>query len=290
MRLFLILLAGSLSLFRVSAQDIPSLPELSTQDLPAAQFTRNDIFDGSSLWGYMNGGADLYLEYGFSELRIQEFVIDGEELKVELFRMDDAASAYGIYSIKIFKCKQTGLYTKHDCLGNYQYQAQKGCFYLSVINSSGTAKAGELSKMTAKKCLDKIKGQPFDITAFETKRDELSGDNQLIFIRGKLGIQNSIPRWTDMFRGVESFEVCLLNIRHKKDKLTLAELHFEAPEACDKFIAQNVPETEKKNEIIFFSKQGKNFGILRSGKQELRLFECKTETANWKSTLREFGF
>ncbi len=49
------------------------IPEITAEELPGFMLNRNECFDGGSLWGYMNGGADIYLEYGFEKLRVEEF-------------------------------------------------------------------------------------------------------------------------------------------------------------------------------------------------------------------------
>jgi hypothetical protein len=46
----------------------------------------------------MNGGAEIYNEYGFSRLWVRRYARDSRELVVELFEMRDERAATGIYS------------------------------------------------------------------------------------------------------------------------------------------------------------------------------------------------
>lgn len=58
------------------------------------------VYAGDELFDYINGGADIYLEYGFKEVRVREYSRGGKTITVEVFEMVDADAAYGIYSFK----------------------------------------------------------------------------------------------------------------------------------------------------------------------------------------------
>ncbi|MFA6570329.1 MAG: hypothetical protein WCT77_03755, partial [Bacteroidota bacterium] len=58
---------------------------LDVNDSKTFDITRNDDYDGKSLWGYIDGGADLYLEYGFENLVVQEVKNKGEVYKIEIW-------------------------------------------------------------------------------------------------------------------------------------------------------------------------------------------------------------
>ncbi|MDD5696149.1 MAG: hypothetical protein PHD61_12700, partial [Bacteroidales bacterium] len=34
------------------------------------------IFEGSGLWGYIDGGADIYMEYGFDRVYVQDILLE----------------------------------------------------------------------------------------------------------------------------------------------------------------------------------------------------------------------
>jgi len=132
------------------------IPEITAEEFPNYILNRNECFDGGSLWGYMNGGADIYLEYGFEILRVEEFSNKGETIKLELFMMVDPASAFGIYSIKTFICPQSNVSADFDCLNPYSFQLAHGKYYLQIINESGSAEARETMISIAESLLEKI--------------------------------------------------------------------------------------------------------------------------------------
>jgi hypothetical protein len=65
---------------------------------PYADVDEPEYYAAQSLYAYMNGGAEIYNEYGFSQLWVRRYARDSRELVVELFEMRDARAAFGIYS------------------------------------------------------------------------------------------------------------------------------------------------------------------------------------------------
>ena len=58
-------------------------------------------FVGDDLFELINGGAEIYHEYGFKEIISGEYESDsGKSINLEISKMDSPTSAYGIYSFK----------------------------------------------------------------------------------------------------------------------------------------------------------------------------------------------
>jgi hypothetical protein len=55
-------------------------------------------YNAATLYGYMDGGADAFLEYGFSRLSVSRYSRGSTKLVVELYAMRDAAAASALYS------------------------------------------------------------------------------------------------------------------------------------------------------------------------------------------------
>ena len=54
------------------------------------------IYQGTDLYTFMDGGAEIYLEYGFERLESQIYQRGNDEITVELYRMGDGA--YGMFT------------------------------------------------------------------------------------------------------------------------------------------------------------------------------------------------
>jgi hypothetical protein len=58
-------------------------------------------FKGEDLYLYIDGGAEIYREYGFSRVLVQDYRNPaGKSLSLEIFQMTSPASAYGMYTFK----------------------------------------------------------------------------------------------------------------------------------------------------------------------------------------------
>ncbi|WP_293739225.1 DUF6599 family protein [uncultured Parabacteroides sp.] len=107
----------------------------------APEIKRERIFTGTGLYGFMNGGADQFLEYGVSKLTTRDIVYKGNEYTVDIYEMPTPEDAFGIYSLHVFKCSRADTLGCIDCLAPYQLQAVAGNKYISVVFPSGSAAA-----------------------------------------------------------------------------------------------------------------------------------------------------
>lgn len=106
-----------------------------------AEVKRERTFTGAGLYGYMNGGAEQFLEYGVSRLVVRDIVYKGEEYTIEVYDMPSPEDAFGIYSLHVFRCARADTLGCIDCLSPYQLQTVAGSRYVSVVFPSGSAKA-----------------------------------------------------------------------------------------------------------------------------------------------------
>ncbi len=59
------------------------------------------VFEGEDLFSFIDGGASLFLEYGFRRALAAEYRNSQEEtMNLEVYEMKDAGAAYGIYSVR----------------------------------------------------------------------------------------------------------------------------------------------------------------------------------------------
>jgi len=212
------------------------IPEVTGKEFPGFTLTRNECFDGGSLWGYMNGGADIYLEYGFTTLRVEEFSGDGETFKLELFKMEDPVSAFGIYSIKMFKCRQSDVLVTPDCLNRYQYQIVLGDYYVQLINNSGSEQAQQKMVELSELLLKKLEAKKL-ILPVKYLTDSMGFSiNEIKMAKGRLGIQNSMMDLEDCFQGIENYHVYHAGTLKDGEKVKFYEIIFDTPEMKSRFL------------------------------------------------------
>lgn len=102
---------------------------------------RERVFTGSGLYGYMNGGAELFLEYGVRELTTRDLVYLGETYTLDIYEMPTPEDAFGIYSVHTFKCNEADRNGAIDCLSTYQLQCVVANCYVSLVFTSGSERA-----------------------------------------------------------------------------------------------------------------------------------------------------
>lgn len=62
------------------------------------------VFTREGLYGHIDGGAELVLQYGFKELSVHVFEPEGggtKEIVLEIYRMESGEAAFGLYSTKL---------------------------------------------------------------------------------------------------------------------------------------------------------------------------------------------
>jgi hypothetical protein len=212
------------------------IPEIHTEEIPGLSLDRNECFDGRSLWGYMNGGADIYLEYGFEKLRVEEFTKEDETIKLEVFKMDDPISAFGIYSFKTFRCEQSNVIIPIDCLNRFQFQLLCGSYYIQIINESGSEKAKQTMIMLAETLLKKI--EPYELKLpVKYLTDSLNFSlSEIKMVKGELGVHNKTNYLKDCFSGIDNYEIYFAKTDADDKKVKYYELVFDAPEMKNKFL------------------------------------------------------
>lgn len=73
---------------------------------PAADFApgwslgENQVFESGGLFDFIDGGAELFLEFGFRRVLVQRYLKAEAELTLEAYEMTDADAALGIYLMK----------------------------------------------------------------------------------------------------------------------------------------------------------------------------------------------
>ena len=128
-----------------SPAQVDGPPLLEVSETSGGKIIKTEFYSGRALFGYIDGGAELYLEYGFRKLGRQEVEYPGERLVVEVYQMGSPIEAFGIFSVQRFKCVPVDSFLTYTCQSQYQLQVVMGNCYLSIISESGSSTAQKLS-------------------------------------------------------------------------------------------------------------------------------------------------
>ncbi len=92
------------------------------------------VFVGHDLYAHINGGAELYHEFGFDRLYVQRFQKAGEELALEVYMMTSPEAALGLYLMKAGQETPVAGIPQRNTGGSSQITAVKGSAFVKVNN------------------------------------------------------------------------------------------------------------------------------------------------------------
>ncbi len=229
---------------------------LGAQDKTEVLKQRN--FKGTALYGYMNGGSDLYYEYGFKELDVTEleftFYNDEDSLvkekyTVEVYKMESAPGAFGLYSVHVNKFLRRDIFG-FDCLTKYQLQ---GCIldrYISIVFENPSASAAEGALRIYRQYLDSAANAvKFSIPQMIKERLLYSLQNgaqntgvsgRIKFIKGMISLNNSAQDLYPVFDGFDEFGLWITEDTDERDKTVYnAVALFPSEEIREAFYNRN---------------------------------------------------
>ncbi|MCP4628904.1 MAG: hypothetical protein GY850_36160 [bacterium] len=82
----------------LKSQRIETLLPSNTENSPWRKKGPPAIFKKDRLFEYINGGAEIYFEYGFHQAVNQEYVHGDKSITVDIYEMSNSDAAFGIYS------------------------------------------------------------------------------------------------------------------------------------------------------------------------------------------------
>jgi hypothetical protein len=231
--LYFVLLCLSTLISQTQAND----PLILTEDIPGGTINRSVRYDGNSLWGYIDGGADIYLEYGFSKVFVQEIDWQSQQAKVELFEMTDQNAAFGIFSIYRNFCKTDSILDVPHCIMPYQIIAFKGKYYISIISSQSLDT--QLMIRLAQIITGKIPKDEFTFPVIFSEKPLNQNLQSLKFIRGQLGLMNGCPQIEDQFANYSGLNIYTLSLSKDTNEITVAYVIFQSAMDMQRFCEEN---------------------------------------------------
>jgi hypothetical protein len=151
-------------------------------------------FEGEDLYTYIDGGAEIYQEYGFRRAVVQDYRnAAGREVSLEIFEMADAGAAYGIFSFKRSGEGRSLALGGGGELEDYYLNFWKGCFVVTLTGFDET-EATLAGLLALGRAVDAKIGQTAEAPALVAV---LPGEGlkagSVKYLRGLLGLTNVYP-------------------------------------------------------------------------------------------------
>jgi hypothetical protein len=136
---------------------LPAAAESPADYLPKDPVSKPEIFVGQKLFDYMNGGAELYLAYGFVDIAVQAYQTTGNQVTVEIYRMGGPYDAFGIFShASKGRAVDVGI---PAVLARGMLSFFKGRFYVRVVAKSDPQKAKDLMVALGRRVAAAVPGE-----------------------------------------------------------------------------------------------------------------------------------
>jgi hypothetical protein len=223
--ILLLLPAGALS------QDI--MP-VSGTDFPEAIVSAPVTYNPESLTGYNNDG-DLFIEFGFISLMVQEISWTNAKIKVEVYLMGSPEAAFGVYSLSFAGCLMRDTICSYDCNNIYQYQAASGNLYISITGESGSGADRDHYLPVAKSVMQRNPQQTFELPDPFNFPGMKSPEKSLVYLQGPIGLLNSPYPWQEIFLTFR-FGMYAIYQPGQTDGTYFARILFESPAEMRRFL------------------------------------------------------
>ncbi|MCK5878626.1 MAG: hypothetical protein KAH24_02535 [Holophagae bacterium] len=125
---------------------------------PGWQVESRKVYSSENLYGHINGGAELFLEFGFKELQAVRLTRGKVQLSVEMYRMTEVLSALGIYLAKCAPETPMAGVIPRNSGDRYQLAMVRGSWFIFINNFDGNRENVPLMRQLA----NKIAAQVYD--------------------------------------------------------------------------------------------------------------------------------
>ena len=96
------------------------------------------LFPGSELYAHIDGGAEIFFEFGFEEATVQRYRSPNGEVVVERYTMSDPLAALGIYLGKCGKETPDPGFAERHTAGRFQLMFVRDRYFVIVNDPAGT--------------------------------------------------------------------------------------------------------------------------------------------------------
>jgi hypothetical protein len=148
--------------------------------------------EGDDLFLLINGGAEIYNEYGFARAVIHSYTKGDKSVNLELYEMEDAAGAYGAYSFKTGRGGESIDIGSEAIFEEYYLNFWKGNVVVTLIGFDSDAETRDAILTLARLVeanIPTVSARPaiMNILPAESSRGE---SVHLTYLEGNLGLLN----------------------------------------------------------------------------------------------------
>lgn len=151
-------------------------------------------FEGDDLFVYIDGGAEIYLEYGFIRAVVQDYGDSrGRIVSLEVFEMKDPAAAFGAYGFKTTGKGKILDLGKGGELEDYYLNFWKGEYLFTITGTNDDRETVRGLLAVAKAADRSVPGEGGPPPIVDILPVEGMDPGSILYFRGRLGLNNAFP-------------------------------------------------------------------------------------------------
>jgi hypothetical protein len=184
--------------FGAAIASVFALPLMGGVVLPADGFAPGwarsgtpRTFGGTRLFDHIDGGAELYLEFGFEKLILQRYLNGDNEIVLEIYEMKGPESALGLYLMKCGRETPLSGIPARNSSEAAQFTILKGRYFVHVNNPSAReALVPAMTALTARALEALPDERPANLLSMLPADGLVPGSG--ILFRGPVGLQSVV--------------------------------------------------------------------------------------------------
>ena len=272
--LLLFIAAGAAA--QQASEDLSGFLPASGEVAGMTQSGTTQGYHGDDLFQMIDGGADIYHEYGFRQVLSAEYVDGrGKTIKLEMYEMESPAAAYGLYSFKIGEVGKALAIGQEALIEDYYLNFWKGNLQVTLI--------GQDSEEETVQNVVALAGAVAARIAPTGERPELAGlllceplpFSHPKYLRGALGLMNNylfdrenIFRVRDgLIGGVEGCRAMVFRYASDSESAEAYEYATTKLSVGTRFIGQTRQENQytmvdRRQESVMIKQTGRHIAIV----------------------------
>jgi hypothetical protein len=228
------------------------------------------VFKGDELYNYIDGGAEVFMEYGFKQVAAASYLDkNNNQMQVEIYEMSDIAAAYGAYSFylngkgKALKEVTDGVFL--DYYAVFWKSNMLTVISLTTPNDSLMHAVEGLAKMISVK-MPQANTSPLLVSGFKKSG---AADGYIKFFKGNVGLGNFykfIPG--NAFKFKEGIGYTISGAK-------IIVLKYDSEILANSAWDESLKSMQEKNSGTFFTKlnDGFSYSDYKSNKIRCRTFK-----------------
>ena len=149
----------------------------------------NKVYFEKELFKYIDGGAEIFREFGFENLTLYKYNNNNNALEIEVYKMENTQAALGIYLMKTHQEFPVEEISARNTANPYQIVITSGRFFIQVNNFSGNSQLRPLMIKLSQILIDQIhEPDTSGVLTYLPPQNMIEG-SEAIF-RGPIGLQS----------------------------------------------------------------------------------------------------